>query len=464
MKTSYILVNRIIGIIMLPVILLQVSCKKDFLDAKPNVALIVPSTVADYQSILDNNTLSTLFNNNQPALNEIGAGDFYLTYTSWQGLDNEQERTSYLWSPDIFEGQSSFDWNDTYKRVLYENIVLDGIVKILTNPANQAGWNNVKGTALFYRAYDFLSLIEEFAKAYDPATASTDLGVPLRTTSDVNIKSTRASVQATYDLIISDLNLAKSLVPITPLFPTRPGTAAIYGLLSRVYLSQGNYPQALVCADSCLKISNKLLDFNTLSTSASYPFKRFSAEVIYHHTLGNVSAMDNFNPNLIADSVLYKSYNNNDLRKKIYFKTVSGFITCNASFGGKAVRFGGLTTNEMYLIRAECYARANNTALAMQDLNTLLKTRWITGTFVPYTAISSNDALTQILSERRKELVYRGLRWEDLKRLNKDPNTAVTLTRVFNGMTYTLPPNSNLYVFPIPPDEILASGIPQNPR
>lgn len=464
MKPFHIFIKRATGAILLALILLQLSCKKDFLDAKPNVALIVPSTVADYQSILDNNTLSNLFNNNQPALNEIGAGDFYLTYTDWQGLYNGQERTPYLWSTDIFGGESSFDWNDSYKRVLYENIVLEGIVHVPSNPANQIAWNNVKGTALFYRAYDFLNLVEEFAKAYDPATAGTDPGIPLRITPDVNIKSTRASVQATYDQIISDLNQAKPLLPTTPLFPTRAGTAAVYGLLSRVYLSQRNYPKALIYADSCLQISGKLIDFNTLDTSASYPIKRFSAEVIYHHTLGNLSAMDNYNPNLLADSNLYRSYSNNDLRKKIYFKTVSGLVTCNASFGGKSVRFGGLTTNEMYLIRAECYARAGNTNAAMQDLNTLLKTRWGTGTFVPYTSSSSTDALMQILAERRKELVYRGTRWEDLKRLNKDPATAVTLTRVFNGKTYTLPPNSHLYVFPIPPDEILASGIPQNPR
>lgn len=464
MKLSYKYQNRIIGIIFLSFILLQLSCKKDFLDAKPNVSLIVPSTAADYQSILDNNTLSNLFNNNQPALNEIGAGDFYLTYTAWQGLDNSQERTSYLWSPDIFQGQSSFDWDDAYKRILYENIVLDGIVKVSSNAANLSAWNNVKGTALFYRAYDFLGLVEEFAKAYDPATASTDLGIPIRTNSDVNVKSTRASVQVTYDQIISDLNIAKSLVPITPLFPTRPGKAAIYGLLSRVYLSQGKYSQALVYADSCLQISNKLLDFNSLDTTASYPISRFNVEVIYHHTLENVSALDNYNPNLIADSNLYKSYSDNDLRKRIYFKTVSGFITCNASFGGRSVRFGGLTTNELYLIRAECYARGNNIVAAMNDLNTLLKSRWVTGTFVPYSASNSTDALMKILAERRKELVYRGLRWEDLKRLNKDPATSVTLTKIFNGQTYTLSPNSDLYVFPIPPDEILASGIPQNQR
>ncbi|NHA03280.1 RagB/SusD family nutrient uptake outer membrane protein [Mucilaginibacter sp. HC2] len=465
MKSTNKSLKKIIEAIFLAIILIQFSCKKDFLDAKPNLALVVPSTITDYQALLDNNTASTLFNFNQPSLNEVGAGDFYLSYTSWQGLSTPQERNAYIWSPDLFAGQKSYDWTDGYQRILNEDIVLDGIAKVPYNSSSKTSWNNVKGTALFYRAYDFLGLVEEFAKAYDSATAKTDPGIPLRTNADITVKSVRATIQATYDQILSDLNLGKPLLPVSPLYPTRPCKAAVYGLLSRVYLSQRNYNEALLYADSSLQLSSKLLDFNQLATSNNSPIPRFSAEVIYHHQLGSYSAFNNSSPKLIVDSILYKSYNSNDLRKVVYFKTVSGIVTSKGSYSGDpSSLFGGITTSEMYLTRAECFARANNVAMAMQDLNTLLKSRWVTGTFVPYTAGNSTDALSQILAERRKELVFRGLRWEDLKRLNKDAATAVTLTRVFNGQTYSLPPNSNLYVFPIPPDEIALSGLQQNPR
>jgi hypothetical protein len=100
----------------------------------------------------------------------------------------------------------------------------------------------------------------------------------------------------------------------------------------------------------------------------------------------------------------------------------------------------------------------------MNDLNTLLMTRWKTGTFVPYQAANADDALQQILTERKKELLFRGTRWADLRRLNKDSKFAMTLTRIINGVTYTLPPNDPRYAMPIPDNEISLSGIPQNAR
>jgi len=464
MKSIYAYRSKVNVALFFLLILTQWSCKKSFLDAKPNLALVVPNAVADYQAILDNNIANNLFNYNQPSLPEIGAGDFYLQYTSWQTLINAQERNAYLWSPDIYAGQISFDWNNAYQRILNENVVLNGIVNISYNSSNEASWNNVKGTGLFYRAYDFLCLAEEFAKAYDASSANTDLGIPLRTSSDINVKSVRATVLETYNQIINDLLIAKSLLPASVVYPDRPGKGAVYGLLSRVYLDQSNYAKALAYADSSLQLNNKLIDFNTLSKTSSNPITYFNPEVIYNHFLSSYSSFNNSSPDLIVDSTLYNSYSANDLRKVIYFKTVSGLITRKASYSGNTYLFGGLATDEMYLTRAECYARLNNVSSAMQDLNALLVTRWASGTFTPYTASNSTDALNEILLERRKELIFRGRRWADLKRLNKDPNTAVTLARIFNGQTYTLLPNSDLYVFPIPTDEIQLSGLQQNPR
>ncbi|WP_158993858.1 RagB/SusD family nutrient uptake outer membrane protein [Mucilaginibacter sp. L196] len=456
--------HNFIPVVFSIVALLQVSCKKSWLDAKPNKALVVPSSIADYQAILDNNTGNSLFNFGAPSLPEIGAGDFYLRYTSWQSLSNTQERNAYIWNADIYAGETGFDWNNAYKRILNENIVLDGIKNVPLQPGDQASWNNVKGTALFYRAFDFWCLAQEYAKPYDSNTASTDLGIPIRTSSDINVRSVRATVLATYNQIVNDLTGAKPLLPDSALYPTRPGKAAVYGLLARVFLSESNYSNAALYADSCLRLSNQLLDFNTLSTSASTPIKRFNVEVIYHHNLSSYSAFNNSSPNLIIDSNLYNSYKPNDLRKQIYFKMVAGFPTWKSTYTGTSYFFGGLATDEIYLIRAECFARQNNTTAAMKGLNQLLAARSVTGTFTPSTAASADDALSQILTERRKELVFRGLRWSDLKRINKETSFAKTLTRILNGQTYSLQPNSNLYVFPIPPAEIQLSGIQQNPR
>ncbi|HQT24902.1 RagB/SusD family nutrient uptake outer membrane protein, partial [Daejeonella sp.] len=122
------------------------------------------------------------------------------------------------------------------------------------------------------------------------------------------------------------------------------------------------------------------------------------------------------------------------------------------------------SSNELYLIQAECYARKGNTVDAMKSLNTLLVKRFKTGTFIPLTAGSAEAALGIVLKERRKELVYRGMRWQDLRRLNLEPQFATDLKRVINGQTHILPANDSRYVFPIPNYIIDATGIAQNPR
>ncbi len=122
-----------------------------------------------------------------------------------------------------------------------------------------------------------------------------------------------------------------------------------------------------------------------------------------------------------------------------------------------------ITMDELYLIAAESYARTNDIANAMNMLNSLLITRWKTGTFVPFSASTKEGALQIIKEERRKELLFRGIRWADLKRYNRDGD-AITLTRTIGGQTYTLPPNDPRYAIAIPEDIIALTGMPQNPR
>ncbi|HEY0177744.1 MAG TPA: RagB/SusD family nutrient uptake outer membrane protein, partial [Pedobacter sp.] len=68
-----------------------------------------------------------------------------------------------------------------------------------------------------------------------------------------------------------------------------------------------------------------------------------------------------------------------------------------------------------------------------------------------------------VLQERRKELIMRGIRWMDIKRLNKE-GANITLTRKLNGNVYTLPANDLRFALPIPDDVIAFSGMKQNLR
>lgn len=433
------------------------SCKKEWLDVKPRDSQVVPTTIADAQALLDNNaTLNQIY-----STGEISADDYELTYTTWLSFAVPAWRNAYSWSQDIWEGRAQGDWNNFYNKIFIANVALETLGKTTPNTSNMGSYNLAKGHALFVRGHTNYDLAVLFAKPYIANSANIGLGIPLRLSADVNEVAQRSTVQDTYNQIVADLKAAIPLLPVTPLFTTRPSRPAAYGLLARVYLTRGEYANAEHYADSCLQLKNALIDFNNLSLSSTTPIIRDNVETIYYSGLDNVGNL--LIGNLIVPNNIFQLYSVNDLRKDIYFYTLNGRLTRKGSYTGTISAFGGLAVDEQYLIRAEARARQGRTNEAMDDLNTLLVKRYKPG-FIALTATTADDALTTILSERRKELIYRGIRWSDLRRLNQDARFAITLTRTLNGVGYTLPPNDKRYTFALPEVEIRSYGLEQNER
>ncbi len=441
-----------------------VSCEKSqYLSALPNQSLVVPKSLSDFQALLDNDGIMngrTNYDGIVPDFEEASSDDYYAN-SNISTVDIGYTNL-YLWNDNIYSTKFS-DWNNAYRTIFYANEVLDGASQLSISSNQQQVYNNLIGSALFYRAHCFYHLSQIFAPPYDKSTSNTDDAIALRLTSDINEKISRATVQKTYDQIISDVKRAIPLLPLQPLYLTRPSRPAAYGLLAKVYLSMRDYDNALVYADSALKINSSLLDYNAVVNNPGiFKFKKFNTEVIFQalQILNSVCSVGIGR----VDSTLYLSYDNNDLRKQVYFFHLGVGYAFVGSYDGSSWYFGGITTDEMYLIRAECYARKQDITDAMNDLNALLITRWKTGSFILYSATTASDALNQILSERRKELVFRGTRWIDLRRLNKEGSN-ITITRVLNGSTYTLAPNSLHYTFLIPPDVMnFNPSLQQNPR
>lgn len=445
-------------IVFLLLVVSGTSCTK-YLDAKPDAKLVVPSTLQDLQALLD---YYPRVNHFEPYGAEASADNYYLTTTDWAAVSPEGLRQMYRWDP-LFSIESiPNDWSSSYDVVYLANTVLDNLDGIRREAGDEAAWNNLKGMALVHRARSLLQIAYIWAPAYDGATASTELGIPLRLDGDFNKVSVRATVQQTYERILQDFKEAVPLLPVKPNSVLRPSRPAAYGLLARTYLSMRRYEEALLYADSCLQLYSKLIDYNTLNAGAAFPVPEFNEEVILKTKM--------IVPQLLADSRakidsnLYRSYNENDLRKKVFFKSAgSGTYGFKGSYEGSTALFNGLATDEVYLMRSECYARKGNTDAALSDLNTLLEKRWKTGTFTPYTTAAAGDVLQLVLAERRKELLMRGLRWMDIKRLNRE-GAGITLKRVLNGQEYTLPSNDPRYALPIPENVVALTGVPQNPR
>lgn len=440
--------------------------KKEFLEAKPDSDLFVPSTLEDCQALLDNETIM----NETPVLGELSADNFYLLYPFWRNL-NIKEKNAYVWQPDTFEGLPGdiSDWNAPYRQVFYANVILESLPKIPVTAANESNWKAIKGAALFARAHAFYQVAQVFAPVYSIQGAGEKLGIPLRLTPGVDEKSVRSTLQETYNRIINDLQEASRLLPAggIPLNNrNRSSRPAAFALLARAYLSMDNYSHAKTYADSCLQLHHTLIKYDTLNASLMNPFSNFNEETIYQSRFISTNVLRALTvSNCIVDSNLYRSYDTHDLRSVLFYRvhTTTGNIIPKASYTGNNQLFTGLATDEVYLIRAECLAHMGYVAEAMNDLNTLLMNRWEANYFEPLKAHTADEALQIILRERRKELPFRGLRWTDLRRLNKGSNRT-TLIRKLNNQSYELPPGDLRYTLLLPPDVISLSGMQQNPR
>lgn len=444
--------------VVISLILCLFSCSK-FLDKKPDQKLTTPSTLKDFQAILD---YYARINQFSPGAGEASADNYYLSTSDYNAMSLDAERRLYSWQNDFVLKTFPNDWSYSWDNVFRANTVLDNLASVPRTTDNAAEWDNVKGQALVLRAKCFWQIAQVWCNAYDPATSSADLGLPLRLNGDFNHPSVRASLEDTYQAILSDLTAAIPLLPSTPLHVMRFARPAAHAMMARTLLSMRKYEKAGLYADSCLQLYNTLLDYNSLSSAASFPFPRFNAEVIWESFCFLHEQL--YSSNAKVDSVLMASYAVNDLRRSLFFKSNNnGTYAFKGSYEGGDNLFDGIATDELYLVRAESRARQGDKTGALSDLNTLLAKRWKSGTFVPLVAADATSALALVLQERRKELFFRCLRWSDIKRLNKE-GAGIVLKRVINGQEYILPPNDPRYALPIPEDIITLSGMQQNPR
>jgi len=442
-----------------------ISCKKDFLEVKPDQQLLVPSSLSDLAAILNHTDM-----NFSTGMHIIATDDYQIFAESTLAtFGSTTARNAYLWKKDLYENSTFMpDWDKAYQQVFYANVVLDALEKIERGMDNASSYDNIKGYALFFRAVAFYQLAVSFTSTYTKDTNTDQLGIPLKLSADVNEKLVRSSLQETYNTIISDLKAAKALIQkAIETQPVNPSKLAVDAILARVFLSIGDYENALIHAGECIASKGVLMDYNNFSRTSNRPIsfnEASNTEVIYWQWMHSYPFASGSATSVSTDIV--NSYHASDLRKYIFLRDRgNGVFTFKGNYTGDSYVFTGPATDEMYLIRAECSARLGNIDLAMKDLAFLLKHRWDNTKPLPVISATDRDqALAMILENRRKELVTRGSRWSDLRRLNLDSRYAVELKRVLSGIVYTLPPNDPRYVFPIPTSEVKRHGFQQNER
>ena len=166
---------------------------------------------------------------------------------------------------------------------------------------------------------------------------------------------------------------------------------------------------------------------------------------------------------------LVKLYGDNDLRLNLFFKTKgnsayffdngSGAALWNTSITYSKFFYSsvGMRTAEVYLIKAEAEARLGDIAASTTTLNALRAKRIEGDEAVLSQPATEKEAVENVITERRKELLFGFHRCWDQKRLNTEEAYQKTITRTFPlvdtstpHQTYTLSPTSNLYIIPFP--------------
>ena len=367
-------------------------------------------------------------------------------------------------------------YTNIYAYIMRQNLVIDNVEKA----SGDADLKTLaKAEARVLRAWDHFVAINLYAKSYTPATAAEDGGVCIMEHYDLEAVPSKSTVAKVYDFIISELEAAVPLLQEHPVNIYHPNKAYGYGLLSLVYLFHRDWEKARDAALQSLALNNALVDYNEIPASGFYSFRKYAnennPEVLSYMWMGSgwtteavaLYAHGQISPELVA---LFDTAN--DLRYSKFLRQSGSSIALYFDEGSGAAiwtpatdtsRFTymtvGLRTAEVYLILAEAYARLNNLIESKSYVEKLRAKRIKGGDGTIATPANQKEMMDQIILERRKELLYGFHRFFDLKRFNTEQEYAKTTTRVFPVVnvsaehpqqTYTLRPDSRLYIIPFP--------------
>src|SRR5690606_27912269 len=115
---------------------------------------------------------------------------------------------------------------------------------------------------------------------------------------------------------------------------------------------------------------------------------------------------------------LLQLYDDNDLRRDLFFRTFNDAPVFVGTYSGMGFPFTGFALDEIILILAECEARTGSLKEALAYLNALKRKRYLPDT-EDFDADMLDAIMREVVLERRRQLLFRGVWWEYIRRLNK---------------------------------------------
>ncbi len=345
-------------------------------------------------------------------------------------------------------------WSGGYNVILGCNKVLEAIEKnefSRDNSVTQADINNVKAENLTIRALAYFDMVRVYGQSYsyikdNGITGDAALGVPVVTVDDLSARPARATVAEVYEFIIKELEAAEKLMAasyqradVTDLRATIT-LPVIQAAMARVYLEHQDWQLAADYATKVIKNSSfKLL-------SGSKYVEMWSGNTDVPATTGNeilfevyISKNDGTSSGLgdllTAPAVsggagygdvrvsndLIVLYDDSDVRltgltKINKFQDTEGKYRWSTKYPGKSGQLAYnnvpiMRLSEMYLVRAEAIFRGASVSgvTALADLNQVATARGAQ----PY----GNATIENIFAETRKEFLFEGHVFFDMKRL-----------------------------------------------
>lgn len=377
-------------------------------------------------------------------------------------------------------------WSEAYEAVNAANLVIGQIDNLADGPEK----DNILGQALAARAIAHFDLARIYAmiptQSADAANSPgiVYLKVEDGDTTDPFAQPARETVASNYTEIIGDLEQATGLIGASN-GEGRLNRDAVYAMLSRVYLYNGDYQLAINAAN---QVTADIVDANVEGALLDV-YEDTSNEGVIIEWSVNTSSESNFNnvgvlysqttaPNTVSEYVIdYEFFNSldpNDLRREVMqydatnqdnnYNAVRKFLGEPGQVNGR-VDIKVLRAAEVLLNKAEAQFELNQPGNALATLDILRDARYSS-----YTGGESGQALEDAIQwERRVELSFEGHRFFDIKRrgeaVQRSNNGDIQDGSGTPPEFLTLPAGDFRFQLPIPIDEINANpNMAQNPN
>jgi tetratricopeptide (TPR) repeat protein len=324
----------------------------------------------------------------------------------------------------IFGGTRDAYYKMTYRIIADANLVLKHL------DLASAAKNQLEGEAKLFRAIGHFETVRMFAQPWGYTSDNSHLGIPIRTEIELGSKN-RATVKEVYDLVISDLLAAETLLPdALPAGKYYTATKwAAKAYLAKVYFQQNNFAKAF-------QYSNEVIASNKFTLDASFA-NRFSNGLstegifVVQNQVGIFEPGGDLRGNFRSDVGIpgftftdqfysVATARASDLRKAAWYSnTLQSGYNVLLKYNKNNFDLPLVHLTEMYLIRAESGAETGgaNLAVAIADINKIM-TRAYGGTAfnLPITA-SAAAVIAATRAERELEMVGEGDRAQQIKRI-----------------------------------------------